>query len=196
MLYIRGLIFTILVPFVVGVVVPLSLRGDSHAAAGMKITGALVIFSGAVLYGMCLLRFLLSGGTPAIFFTRPLRFLIGEEPGKLIHEGIYRFSRNPMYLSVLLVVFGQAIFFRSSEVAFYGILLWIAFHLVVVFIEEPHLRSERGAAYEEYVQRVPRWLGRSHQPTSWSLEELVGIFGYQYRLCRCGLTRRSGHPSP
>jgi protein-S-isoprenylcysteine O-methyltransferase Ste14 len=160
MLYIRGLIFTILVPFVVGVVVPSLLRGDSHAAVGLKITGGILILIGVVLYGICLLRFLLSGGTPAIFFTRHLKFLIGEEPGKLVHEGIYRFSRNPMYLSVLLVVFGQAIFFKSSEVAFYGIVLLLLFHLVVVFIEEPHLRNERGAAYEEYFQRVPRWLGR------------------------------------
>ena len=160
MLYIRGLIFTILVPFVVGVFVPSLLHRDIHAAVGLKITGCVVTLIGAVLYGMCLLRFLLSGGTPAIFFTRHLKFLIGEEPGKLVRDGIYRFSRNPMYLSVLLVVFGQAIFFRSSEVAFYGIALFFLFHLVVVSIEEPHLRSERGAAYEEYVQRVPRWLGR------------------------------------
>jgi len=160
MLYLRGLIFTILVPFVVGVVVPSLLNRDTHAAIELKTTGGLVILIGAVLYGMCLLRFLLSGGTPAIFFTRHLKFLIGEEPSKLVHEGIYRFSRNPMYLSVLLVVFGQAIFFRSSEIAFYGITLFFLFHLVVVFIEEPHLRSERGAAYEEYFQRVARWLGR------------------------------------
>jgi protein-S-isoprenylcysteine O-methyltransferase Ste14 len=160
MLYVRGLIFTVLVPFVVGVVVPLLLHRDIHASVELKITGGIVILIGAVLYAMCLLRFLLSGGTPAIFFTRHLKFLIGEEPGKLVREGIYRFSRNPMYLSVLLVVFGQAIFFRSSEIAFYGIALFLLFHLVVVFIEEPHLRSERGAAYEEYVQRVPRWLGR------------------------------------
>jgi protein-S-isoprenylcysteine O-methyltransferase Ste14 len=163
MLYIRGLIFTILAPFVLSVVVPLLLRRDIHAPGGfgLKITGALVIFVGAMLYGMCLLRFLLAGGTPALFFTRPLRFLIGEEPGKLIREGIYRFSRNPMYLSVLLVVFGQAIFFRSSEVAYYGVVLFFLFHLVVVFIEEPHLRTERGADYEEYFRRVPRWLGRA-----------------------------------
>ncbi len=160
MLYLRGLIFTILAPFVVAVVVPLFLHRNIHASVGLRITGGVVILVGVVLYGMCLLRFLLSGGTPALFFTRPLRFLIGEEPGKLIREGIYRFSRNPMYLSVLLVVFGQAIFFKSSEVAFYGIALFFLFHLVVVFIEEPHLRSERGSAYEEYVQRVPRWLGR------------------------------------
>jgi protein-S-isoprenylcysteine O-methyltransferase Ste14 len=161
MLYIRGLIFTILVPFVVGVAVPWTLHRDIHAPVGLKITGGLVILIGVVFYGVCLLRFLLSGGTPAIFFTRHLKFLIGEEPGKLVREGIYRFSRNPMYLSVLLVVFGQAIFFRSSEVAFYGIVLFLLFHLAVVFIEEPHLRSERGAAYQEYFRRVPRWLGRS-----------------------------------
>ena len=101
----------------------------------------------------------MSGGTPAIFFTRHMRFVLGEEPTKLVRQGLYRISRNPMYVGVLLAVVGQALVFASTRVAFYGAVLWLLFHVVVVFLEEPHLREERGASYDEYCRQVPRWLG-------------------------------------
>jgi protein-S-isoprenylcysteine O-methyltransferase Ste14 len=102
--------------------------------------------------------FLASGGTPAIFFTRPVRFLIGEEPHRLVQAGLYRVTRNPMYVSVLLVISGQALRYMSWRIAVYGLFVWLGFHIVVVLLEEPHLRHERGAAYDEYCRRVPRWV--------------------------------------
>jgi protein-S-isoprenylcysteine O-methyltransferase Ste14 len=64
-----------------------------------------------------------------------------------------------MYVGVVLAVFGQALIFGSRDAAFYGAALWLCFHIVVVVVEEPHLRSERGPSYDEYCGRVPRWLG-------------------------------------
>lgn len=120
--------------------------------------GWLPVVAGASIYFVCLLRFLTAGGTPAIFFTRHLRFLIGEEPAKLVQGGMYRLSRNPMYIGVLLVVFGQAILFGSVRLTEYGLAVALCFHLVVVFLEEPHLRRERGPSYDEYCRQVRRWL--------------------------------------
>ncbi|MGA2328215.1 MAG: isoprenylcysteine carboxylmethyltransferase family protein [Bryobacteraceae bacterium] len=159
MLRLRGLVFTLLVPGVVGVCVPLALRSGASARAGFWQAGWIAIAGGAALYLWSLLRFLASGGTPAIFFTRHLRFLIGEEPDSLVHGGPYRFSRNPMYLGVLLVVFGQAAVLASLRVALYGACLWLAFHVVVVCFEEPHLGARQGTAYKDYCRRVPRWFG-------------------------------------
>jgi protein-S-isoprenylcysteine O-methyltransferase Ste14 len=158
-LRLRGLVFTLLVPGVVGVCVPLALRSGASARAGFWQAGWIAIAGGAALYLWSLLRFLASGGTPAIFFTRHLRFLIGEEPDSLVHGGPYRFSRNPMYLGVLLVVFGQAAVLASLRVALYGACLWLAFHVVVVCFEEPHLGARQGTAYKDYCRRVPRWFG-------------------------------------
>ena len=158
MLWIRGLIFTLLVPFVIGGLVP-SWIDNRSPRSGLWSIGWLLVAVGAATYALCLFRFLASGGTPAIFFTRPLKFLLGEEPSTLVDRGPYRVSRNPMYVGVLLVVFGQAIVRGSPNVAVYGLALWLAFHLTVVFQEEPHLRRERGPSYEEYYRRVPRWLG-------------------------------------
>jgi protein-S-isoprenylcysteine O-methyltransferase Ste14 len=164
-LWIRGLAFTLLVPSVVEGYVPyLIYRGSSiyrgsGAPGGLWQIGWLFVGLGAIIYGLCLLAFLMSGGTPAIFFTRHLRFVLGEEPSRLVRQGLYRFSRNPMYVGVLLAVFGQALVFGSRRVALYGIELWLCFHLVVVLLEEPHLRKEPGASYDEYCSQVPRWLG-------------------------------------
>ena len=153
------MIFTVLVPLVVGVYVPSRIYAGISVKGGVWNAGWFLIVLGAFVYGWCLISFLMSGGTPAIFFTRHLRFLIGEEPQKLVQQGLYRISRNPMYVGVLLVVFGQAVLFASSDVLWYGIGAWLFFHLVVVLLEEPHLRRERGATYDEYRREVPRWIG-------------------------------------
>jgi protein-S-isoprenylcysteine O-methyltransferase Ste14 len=158
-LWIRGLVFTLLVPCVIGGYLPYLFRGGTSARGGLWSIGWIFVALGAVIYGLCLFSFLASGGTPAVFFTRPLRFVLGEEPPKLVRQGLYRFSRNPMYVGVLLAVFGQALIFMSAAVARYGVIVWLIFHLVVVVLEEPHLRKERGASYEEYCRQVPRWLG-------------------------------------
>jgi protein-S-isoprenylcysteine O-methyltransferase Ste14 len=140
-LFIRGLVFTLLVPCVVGAYLPYLVRGGSSAGDGLWQVGWLLVGLGATVYGLCLFAFLISGGTPAIYFTRHLKFVLGEEPPKLVRQGLYRISRNPMYVGVLLAVFGQAILFASLKVAFYCATLWLCFHLVVVFLEEPHLRK-------------------------------------------------------
>ena len=46
---------------------------------------------------------------------------------------------------------------RPLRIAVYGLALWMMFHLVVVLLEESHLRRARGAGYEEYCRSVRRW---------------------------------------
>jgi protein-S-isoprenylcysteine O-methyltransferase Ste14 len=90
-----------------------------------------------------------------------VRRVVGEEPATLVRGGLYRFTRNPMYVGVLTAILGQAVLFASPSVAVYGLACWLGMHLFVVFIEEPHLRAKRGPAYEDYCRRVPRWVGPS-----------------------------------
>jgi protein-S-isoprenylcysteine O-methyltransferase Ste14 len=158
-LWIRGLIFTVLVPGVVGFVLLLAVDPRAQRAGGIWDAGWIAIAAGTLIYLWCLLLFLAAGGTPAIHFTRPLRFLIGEPPEGLVHRGLYRFSRNPMYMGVLTAIFGQAILFASPRIAVYGCVVFACFYSIVVLVEEPHLRSTLGRPYEEYCQTVPRWIG-------------------------------------
>lgn len=84
-------------------------------------------------------------------------------PRKLVVVGLYRYSRNPMYVSVLLILLGWAAAFASSGVLVYAALIALAFHLRVVYGEEPFLARKHGAAWQAYVNQVPRWLGLGGQ---------------------------------
>lgn len=164
LLWLRGLVFTLLVPAVVGFYVPSTLLEGRHLQPGPWQAGWILVILGTATYLVCLIQFLSAGGTPAIFFARHLRFLIGEEPAALVARGMYRISRNPMYLGVLSAIFGQALLYRSRGVALYGLVVWVFFHLVVVLLEEPHLRATRGDEYERYCRQSPRWLGFGRRP--------------------------------
>ncbi|HXR97607.1 MAG TPA: isoprenylcysteine carboxylmethyltransferase family protein [Terriglobales bacterium] len=156
-LRIRGFIFTVLVPGSVAVLIPQDLRSGAVPTGAWRL-GWLLFAIGAALYLRCLADFVAAGGTPAIYFSRAARWLWGAEPQQVVHNGLYRYSRNPMYLGVLCAIAGQVVAYRSKAIAIYLLCAAVWFHLVVVFLEEPYLARKRGAAYDEYRSRVPRWL--------------------------------------
>ena len=82
-------------------------------------------------------------------------------PTHLVTSGLYRFSRNPMYLAVLTILFAWAVGFRSIGLSVYAASMAIAFHLRVVFFEEPWLARTFGDDWLAYRDRVPRWIGRA-----------------------------------
>ena len=63
-----------------------------------------------------------------------------------------------MYVGVGLVLFGGAAAFASLALLRYALFVVLAFHLFVIFYEEPTLKRKFGAAYEAYCQTVPRWI--------------------------------------
>lgn len=79
---------------------------------------------------------------------------------RLVTDSVFGFSRNPMYLGLLLLLIGWALWLGSASV-------WILPPLFVVWItyaqivpEEQALSQLFGAAYAAYRQRVGRWIGR------------------------------------
>lgn len=93
-------------------------------------------------------NFLAQGrGTPA-----PL-----DPPKELVSAGFYRYVRNPMYVGVLLVLIGHFLWFGFWWLLVHTALAWLATHLFIMLYEEPTLKRKFGAAYEEYLKRVPRW---------------------------------------
>jgi protein-S-isoprenylcysteine O-methyltransferase Ste14 len=81
-------------------------------------------------------------------------------PERLVTVGLYRVTRNPMYVAVLLVLVGWAATFGGRALWLYAGTVAVAFHLRVVLGEEPWLARRHGAAWDEYRARVPRWIGR------------------------------------
>jgi protein-S-isoprenylcysteine O-methyltransferase Ste14 len=122
------------------------LGDDANPVAG----GILIALSLAMLIE-CFVRFALRGlGTPA-----PI-----APTQHLVITGLYRFVRNPMYLAVLGLIFGQMLLFGSAALLAYGIAIWIAFYVFVVSYEEPTLRRSFPEEYAAYFENVPRWLPR------------------------------------
>jgi len=92
-----------------------------------------------------------------------------DPPKVLVVAGFYRFVRNPMYLGVLLLVLGWGMYYRSPAVLLYDIVLFVSFHLMVVFSEEPRLNAQFGEQWDSYRNGVHRWLPRIKP---WSIDEL------------------------
>ncbi len=82
-----------------------------------------------------------------------------SEAPRVITQGPYRVTRNPMYLGIVLVAGGVAIAMGSwvSLVPVAILAVWL--HWRFVLPEEEFLRERLGYAYEEYRRTRPRWLG-------------------------------------
>lgn len=162
LLWLRGMLFTILIPGTVAGYIPYLLM--RHRVPDMNIgifrwTGVVIISAGVVIYLSTIISFLLKGkGTPAIWFTKVIGFIIGEEPVQMVSSGLYRYSRNPMYLGVIATVAGQGIFFQYSITLWYALSLIVIFNFVVILIEEPHLEKKFGDEYRSYKKLTRRWL--------------------------------------
>lgn len=151
-LYLKNLLFTLLVPGSVAVALPLLLaRGRPPATGPLGSLALLLLALGAAGYCWCLWDFATRGrGTPA-----PI-----AAPRHLVVSGPYRLTRNPMYLSVLTMILAWALRYRSAMLLGYGLLVGLVFQCFVRGVEEPRLRAQFGQEYAEYCARVGRWLPR------------------------------------
>jgi protein-S-isoprenylcysteine O-methyltransferase Ste14 len=80
----------------------------------------------------------------------------------LVTDGPFQYVRNPIYLAGIALVLGVSLLYapwRAADLAA-PILLLVFFHVRVVRLEEPALRRRFGPAYDEYCQRVARWVPR------------------------------------
>jgi protein-S-isoprenylcysteine O-methyltransferase Ste14 len=81
-----------------------------------------------------------------------------DAPKRLVVRGLYRYTRNPMYVGVLTVISGWALLFQTGALVGYLCLVGIGFHLFVILYEEQHLHAMFGDEYDAYRHRVGRWL--------------------------------------
>ena len=147
----KSLLFLIIAPGMVAGYIPLGLlRNGSQIDTGLLAFIALPLWAiGALILLWSFWNFLKQGrGTPA-----PI-----DPPKELVAMGFYRYVRNPMYVGVFLVNVGYFLWFGFWGLLIYALLVALAFHAFVIFYEEPTLRRNFGAAYEDYYKRVPRWI--------------------------------------
>jgi protein-S-isoprenylcysteine O-methyltransferase Ste14 len=76
----------------------------------------------------------------------------------IVAEGPFRFTRNPMYVSLLLSYLGGMLAFRLPWAALFLVLVFLALDYGVIRPEEQHLEAAFGDPYILYKRRVRRWL--------------------------------------
>jgi protein-S-isoprenylcysteine O-methyltransferase Ste14 len=82
----------------------------------------------------------------------------GQAPNdRPVLEGPYRFSRNPQWVGLFLVLFGLALSAESWLLILMVVLVGCTYH-IQIRAEEELCRALYGATYEEYLKSVPRYL--------------------------------------
>lgn len=149
-MFARALLAFLVLPGVVAFAVPITwLIATGHTRLVHPL-GLVPLLVGVVALLWCVRDFYVSGkGTLAPW----------APPANLVAVGLYRYTRNPMYVAVTLIVLGWALSFGVRGLLVYAVVLAVGFHLRVVWGEEPWLARTHGARWREYADRVPRWFG-------------------------------------
>jgi protein-S-isoprenylcysteine O-methyltransferase Ste14 len=77
---------------------------------------------------------------------------------KLVTSGPYRFTRNPMYLGLVTLALGIAVWVGAWPMFLAPVAVFATTNWVHIPFEEAKMRRQFGAAYDDYVARVRRWL--------------------------------------
>ena len=149
-MFLRALLAFLALPGIVAFAVPIWWIAATHAELDSR-WGLLPLVIGSAALLWCVRDFYVFGkGTLAPW----------SPPQHLVTSGLYRYSRNPMYVSVTAVVIGQAALFGDWRLLVYGAVFWLACHLFVMGYEEPTLARTFGDEYERFRANVPRWIPR------------------------------------
>ena len=132
-----------------------AIRGRTASYEGLgsfRLLALVPLLAGSYIALYCVFAFAWTGiGTPAPF----------DPPRRLVISGFYRYVRNPMYIGASLVVIGETALWGSLTAGLQYLLVFASLlALFVVVYEEPALRSQFGAEYEEYCRSVPRFVPR------------------------------------
>ncbi len=76
----------------------------------------------------------------------------------LVTSGPYRYSRNPIYISELVITLGCGLLLRSPAIVLFIPALFFALTKLAIEPEERHLHAKFGLEFEQYAARTPRWL--------------------------------------
>ena len=151
---------SLVLPFVVVLAVPFlllfSFRTGMVKVAQPLPIAQLILRSLLEIVGLSLLA-----ATIALFVRQGRGTLAPWDPtSRLVIQGPYAYTRNPMISGVAFAVLGEAVLFGSIAV-----FAWFAFIVIVNTIyfkvsEEPGLVKRFGVEYEEYRRHVPMWIPR------------------------------------
>lgn len=148
-MFLRALLAFLALPGIVAFAVPIGwLVSTSHTDLAQP-WGLLLLLVGCAGLLRCVRDFYVFGkGTLAPW----------SPPRHLVTSGLYRYSRNPMYVSVVVILLGWTVAFDVRGLRGYTLIVAVAFVVRVMAFEEPWLARTHAAAWDDYVRRVRRWM--------------------------------------
>jgi protein-S-isoprenylcysteine O-methyltransferase Ste14 len=152
MVILKTFAFTLVVPGTFAGLIPYLIvtrfgSGQLDNRSFVSVIGVFLFCIGVSIYLWCAWEFARAHGTPA-----PI-----DPPKELVVKGLYRFTRNPMYVGVLCILLGESMSFGSVALLLYVGFMFIVLQLFITQYEETTLTRLFGEAYRQYRDRVPRW---------------------------------------
>ena len=114
----------------------------------LVICGFLIGWAGFVFMGWGFFKFKLVGTTTNLI----------DPASQLVSSGAFRFSRNPMYVGFVVMLFAGIILFDSIPFLIATLVMFFYLDRFVIPREEAYLRAEFGKAFTDYCARTRRWL--------------------------------------
>jgi protein-S-isoprenylcysteine O-methyltransferase Ste14 len=144
-LFVRAVLALLALPGVVAFAIPVWVIAPEQGVRNP--VGLVIVVGGTFILLSCVRDFYGAGrGTLAPW----------SPPRHVVTVGLYRYSRNPMYVGVIMILIGWAVTFASRAHTVYAAILTIVFYLRVVLFEEPWLARTHGEAWHVYRQHVRR----------------------------------------
>jgi protein-S-isoprenylcysteine O-methyltransferase Ste14 len=130
--------------------------GASYLAGWPRVPGLPIVPLGVMLVALGLSISIPS----ALLFRREGTEIdpISEANKKLVISGLFRFTRNPMYLGFVIVTLGIAIWIGAWPMLLAPVATFAVANWVHIPFEEAKMRRQFGDAYDNYVHRVRRWI--------------------------------------
>lgn len=102
----------------------------------------------------------------AILFFAMIQFRLADTQllpnsrvnNSLVTNGVYAFTRNPMYLAMTVFCVGGALWFGRPPMLLAPVLMFAVANWVFIPFEEAKMRSQFGDAFDAYAKRVRRWI--------------------------------------
>jgi protein-S-isoprenylcysteine O-methyltransferase Ste14 len=107
---------------------------------------------------LSLISGLLAIGAFIPFLRNKTPFNPSKQTVRIVREGSFRFSRHPMYLSLVIFLAGVAVLFCSLWLFIMIPILFVAFEIIAVRPEEKYLSQKFGDEYSDYKASVRRWI--------------------------------------